>query len=88
MFQDCCVCLCQDQSTVEDHQQGMEQLSGQDASFVYFETPKTHMHISGLAVYDQSTARKGRVRFRDIVENVRSRLHLAKCFRRRLVEVP
>ena len=66
----------------------MEQLGGQDASFLYFETPATHMHIASVALYDQSSAPGGRVRFRDLVDNVRKRLHLAKCFRRRVVEVP
>ena len=66
----------------------MEQLGGQDASFLYFETPATHMHIGSVALYDQSSAPGGRVRFRDLVDNVRKRLHLAKCFRRRVVEVP
>ncbi len=66
----------------------MEQLSGQDASFLYFETPAAPMHIGSVALYDQSSAPDGRVRFRDLVDNVRKRLHLAKCFRRRVVEVP
>ena len=66
----------------------MEQLGGQDASFLYFETPTTHMHIGSVALYDQSSAPGGQVRFRDLVDNVRKRLHLAKCFRRRVVEVP
>ena len=66
----------------------MEQLGGQDASFLYFETPATHMHLASVALYDQSTAPGGRVRFRDLVDNVRKRLHLAKCFRRRVLEVP
>ena len=66
----------------------MQQLSGQDASFLYFETPSTHMHIASVALYDQSTAPNQRVRFRDLADNVRKRLHLAKCLRRRLVEVP
>ncbi len=66
----------------------MEQLGGQDASFLYFETPATHMHIGSVALYDQSSAPGGRVRFRDLVDGVRKRLHLAKCFRRRVVEVP
>ena len=66
----------------------MEQLGGQDASFLYFETPATHMHIGSVALYDQSTAPGGRVPFRDLVDNVRKRLHLAKCFRRRVVDVP
>ncbi|MCY4214594.1 MAG: wax ester/triacylglycerol synthase family O-acyltransferase [Gammaproteobacteria bacterium] len=66
----------------------MEQLSGQDASFLYFETPAAPMHIGSVALYDQSSAPGGRVRFRDLVDNVRKRLHLARCFRRRVVEVP
>ena len=66
----------------------MEQLGGQDASFLYFETPATHMHIGSVALYDQSSAPGGRVRFRDLVDGVRKRLHLAKCFRRRVVEGP
>ena len=66
----------------------MEQLGGQDASFLYFETPATHMHIGSVALYDQSSAPGGQVRFRDLVDGVRKRLHLAKCFRRRVVEVP
>ncbi len=66
----------------------MEQLSGQDASFLYFETPATHMHIGSVALYDQASAPGGRVQFRALADNVRKRLHLAKCLRRRLVEVP
>ena len=66
----------------------MQQLSGQDASFLYFETPNTHMHVASLALYDQSTAPNQLVRFRDLTDNIRKRLHLAKCFRRRLVELP
>jgi hypothetical protein len=66
----------------------MQQLSAQDASFIYSETPTAHMHVATLSLYDQSTAPGGRVRFRDIVGTIERRLHLAKCFRRRLVEVP
>ena len=66
----------------------MEQLSGQDASFLYFETPATHMHIGSVALYDQSSAPGQLVRFRELADNVRKRLHLAKCLRRRLVEAP
>ena len=66
----------------------MQQLSAQDASFIYSETPNAHMHVATLALYDQSTAPGGRVRFRDILGNIEQRLHLARCFRRKLVEVP
>lgn len=66
----------------------MQQLSAQDASFIYSETPNAHMHVATLGLYDQSTAPGGLVRFRDILKNIERRLHLAKCFRRKLVEVP
>ena len=66
----------------------MQQLSAQDASFIYSETPSAHMHVATLSFYDQSTVAGGRVLFRDILSNIERRLHLAKCFRRKLVEVP
>src|SRR4030095_3518340 len=66
----------------------MQQLSGQDASFIYSETSSAHQHVASLSLYDQSTAPGGIVRFRDIKDNIERRLHLAKCFRRKLIEVP
>jgi diacylglycerol O-acyltransferase / wax synthase len=66
----------------------MEQLSGLDAAFINVETHSAPTHISGLSIYDQSTAPGGLVTFKGILANVEARLHLADCFRRRLVEVP
>lgn len=66
----------------------MEQLSGQDASFVYLETPTTPMHIGSLGIYDPSTAPGGKVRFKEILSFVESRLAGARSFRQRLVRVP
>ncbi len=66
----------------------MEQLSGQDASFLYFETPHAPMHIGSFAIYDPSTAPNGFVRFKDILAHMESRLHLSRAFRQRLVHVP
>jgi WS/DGAT/MGAT family acyltransferase len=66
----------------------MEQLSGLDASFLYFETSNAPTHIGSFAVYDQSTAPGGRVTFTGILSNVERRLHLARCFRQKLVQVP
>ena len=37
----------------------MKQLTGQDASFLYFETANAPMHIASIAIYDQSTAPGG-----------------------------
>ena len=66
----------------------MQQLSGQDASFVYMETPSTPMHIGSVGIYDPSTAPGGFVRFKDILKFVESRLGGARPFRQRLVRVP
>ena len=66
----------------------MLQLSGQDASFVYLETPHTPMHIGSVAIYDPSTAPGGFVRFKDILAFIASRLGGARSFRQRLVRVP
>jgi WS/DGAT/MGAT family acyltransferase len=66
----------------------MQQLSGLDATFINLETPSAPTHISSVAVYDQSTAPDGRVTFKGILANIESRLHLARCFRQKLVRVP
>lgn len=66
----------------------MQQLSGQDASFVYLETPHTPMHIGSVGIYDPSTAPGGFVRFKDILRFIEQRLPGARSFRQRLVRVP
>ena len=66
----------------------MEQLRAQDASFVYGENTRSPMHIGGVAIYDLSTVNVGKQRFKDILQFIEDRLHLAKTFRRKLVEVP
>lgn len=66
----------------------MEQLTGQDASFLYAETPTSPMHIGGMMIYDPSTVNGEKQRFKDILAFVEERLHLAKTFRQKLVEVP
>ncbi|MCP4904233.1 MAG: wax ester/triacylglycerol synthase family O-acyltransferase [bacterium] len=66
----------------------MQQLSGLDATFINMETRNAPTHISSMMVYDQSTAREGRVTFKGILANIGSRLHLARCFRQKLVRVP
>lgn len=66
----------------------MQQLSAQDASFVYMETPSTPMHIGSVGIYDPSTAPGGFVRFKDILGFIESRLSGARSFRQRLVRVP
>jgi WS/DGAT/MGAT family acyltransferase len=66
----------------------MQQLSGMDAAFLNLETPRAPLHISSLAIYDQSSAPDGRVTFKGILANVERRLPLARCFRQRIVMPP
>jgi WS/DGAT/MGAT family acyltransferase len=66
----------------------MRQLSGQDASFIYQEQPHAPLHGASLNIYDQSTARGGRVTFRGILRDIERRLHLAPMLRERLIRVP
>ncbi len=66
----------------------MQQLSGLDAAFLYFESGNSPTHIGSFAIYDPSTAPGGKVTFKGILANVERRLHLARCFRQKLVRVP
>ena len=65
----------------------MERLSGLDATFLYLETPRTHMHVAMVGIYDASTM-PGGYSFNAIKETIRERLPLVPPFRRRLVRVP
>jgi WS/DGAT/MGAT family acyltransferase len=65
----------------------MQRLTGLDASFLYLETPSSHMHVAGLMILDPSTV-DGGVDLERVKEVYGARLHLAPPFRRRLVEVP
>lgn len=66
----------------------LEQLNGQDATFLYLESARMPMHIGSINIYDPQTAPGGAVRFKQILDLIESRLHLARAFRQRLVEVP
>jgi diacylglycerol O-acyltransferase len=66
----------------------MHQLTGLDASFLYMETSNAPMHISGLCIYDQSTAPGGKVRFKQIIDNTARRIKRLSSLTRRLVTVP
>jgi WS/DGAT/MGAT family acyltransferase len=66
----------------------MRQLSGQDASFLYTETPNSPALGASCNIYDPSTAPGGFVRFKDILAVYESRLHLGEYLRSRLVRVP
>jgi diacylglycerol O-acyltransferase len=65
----------------------MERLTGQDAAFLYNETPDQHMHTLKVAVIDPSTM-PGEYSFALVREILAARLDLVPPFRRRVVEVP
>lgn len=65
----------------------MQQLSALDASFVYFESSRTPMHIGGIYIFEPLKDGKT-VNYDSFRDYLSARLHLAKPFRQRLVEAP
>ncbi len=65
----------------------MKQLNIQDVGFLYQETANTPMHISGLGIYDYSTAKRPRTK-KDIVQYVERRIHIAPIMKQKLKHVP
>ena len=66
----------------------MQQLSAQDAQFLYMETNKSSSHVTSVAIFDPSTAPGGSVRFKQIIDHVQSRLNTSPIYRRRIFHVP
>ena len=66
----------------------MRRISNTDASFFYADTQRTPSVVGGLMIYDQSTAGRGKVRFKEILSWIEDRLHLWGPFTQRLVRVP
>jgi diacylglycerol O-acyltransferase / wax synthase len=65
----------------------VRQLTGLDTSFLNLETPTTYGHVSGLAIFDPSTASLPAT-LDDVKALIQERIHLLPPYRRRLVEVP
>jgi len=67
----------------------MDQLSPQDAQFLYMEAEGNRTHLTSIGIFDQSTVPNGEVvRFKDILAHIEGRLHMSPLFKRRLVHVP
>jgi hypothetical protein len=66
----------------------MQQLSAQDAQFLYLQTGNNLTHVMSVNIYDPSTAPGGKVRFKDIIQHVESRLDVSPVFKRRLMRLP
>ena len=59
-----------------------EQISGQDATFLYAESPTSPMHVATLVIVE------GSLKFEDFKAIVASKLHLIPKFRKRLLNLP
>lgn len=66
----------------------MRQLTSLDAQFLVIEDGRHYGHVSGLAIYDPSTAPGGVLNAARVRETIAERLHLLPPFRWRLAEVP
>ena len=66
----------------------MRQLTSMDSAFIYLEGEGKHNHLTGVYIYDQSTAKGGKVRYKDLLANIESRLHRSPVFRQKLARVP
>jgi len=67
----------------------MDQLSPQDAQFLYMESSDNLTHVTSIVILDPATVPGGEtVRFKDILAHVEGRVHMNPLFRRRLVRVP
>ncbi len=66
----------------------MKQLTAQDAQFLYLESTRNLAHLTMVTVFDPSTAENGKVRFKQIIEHVDSRLHTSSLYKRKLQTVP
>ncbi|MGO9750989.1 MAG: wax ester/triacylglycerol synthase domain-containing protein [Solirubrobacteraceae bacterium] len=66
----------------------MRQLTGLDAQFLAFETPRQSGHFSVLTILDPSTRPEGRLELSDVRSMIAERLPLLAPFRWRLREVP
>lgn len=62
--------------------ESVQQISGQDATFLYAESPNSPMHIATLTIVE------GSLKFEDFKAIVASKLHLIPKFRKRLLNVP
>jgi WS/DGAT/MGAT family acyltransferase len=63
-------------------------LTGQDAVFLYGETPSMPMHTIGTVILDPSDAPGERFGYDEVLATIRSRIHLVPPFRQRLLDIP
>jgi WS/DGAT/MGAT family acyltransferase len=68
--------------------QGAQKLTSLDASFLHLETPRTHMHIGGVAIFEPSPLGTGRALYDGLAKAIAPRLDLMPRYRQKLAFVP
>jgi WS/DGAT/MGAT family acyltransferase len=68
--------------------QGAQKLTPLDASFLHLETPRTHMHIGGVAIFEPSPLGTGRALYEALARAIAPRLDLMPRYRQKLAFVP
>ncbi|MDQ6846010.1 MAG: wax ester/triacylglycerol synthase family O-acyltransferase [Candidatus Dormibacteraeota bacterium] len=68
--------------------QGAQKLTPLDASFLHLETPRTHMHIGGVAIFEPSPLGTGRALYDGLAKAIAPRLDLMPRYRQKLSFVP
>jgi WS/DGAT/MGAT family acyltransferase len=66
----------------------MRRLNDSDALFLASESARSNANVSLIQIYDPSTVRGGRLRFKSLLALVESRLHRSPIFRQKLRRVP
>jgi WS/DGAT/MGAT family acyltransferase len=66
----------------------MYQIDSEDANFLFMERTGSPIHISLIALYDQSRREQGTTRFQHILQLMESRLSTAPVFRQKIMRVP
>lgn len=66
----------------------MRQLSEHDAAFIYSDSDHANSNVTLVHIYDQSTVTGGVVRFKRILEQLKSRLDRLPNFREKILRVP
>jgi diacylglycerol O-acyltransferase len=66
----------------------MRQLSEHDAAYIYSDSAHANSNVTLLHIYDQTTAPGGKLRFKQILAHVESRLGQLPVFREKILRVP
>ncbi len=65
-----------------------QQLSAQDAQFLYIQNGNTLTHVMAINICDPASAPGGKVRFKDIVAHIAARIDTSPVFKRKLYRLP